>query len=445
MTFLSQTFLLQLTGDGRMRKHALIVERCVRSPVMANNIIARRGRPRSGSARSRHRESAHIDGGFGAYLQNLGYSTFTVKRYQERVAFVADWLRFHRPWQRLSTVTRRHVPGLLKRCLSGRAKHTLFQYRKALFRWLRYQGRFVPPARQTQWRPWLDDYQRFLQFHRGVGPSTIEHSAADVAAFLRWQFGRGPVEWTTVTPEDIRTFAQRHVRGVKPIYGKERLGRLRRFLRFMHMRGACSAQLATAVPKIAIRPEARRPEILSPGQCQALLASFSPTPEGRRDYAMALCMLDLGLRGAEVINLRMQDVGWKAHRLSVPATKTGRGRELPVPKHLLAALRRYVKNGRPSGNRFDFVFLRHPRRCGHPLTRQILKYTMERAYRRCGFPESWFGTHRLRHTFATRLHHSGAGIKPIADLLGHRRFDTTLVYTRIECKELRSLAQPWPG
>ena len=404
--------------------------------------------PQSGTPKSRRISSAKstvIDDGFVAYLKDLGYSTFTVRRYSRRVAFIDAWLRSHRRWRRLSNITRRCVPTLLRECLVGRAKQTHFQYRKALFRWVRYQGRFIPPARRTQWRSWLEDYLNFLQIHRGVGTSTIEQSAADVEAFLRWRFGRGAVEWSAVRPEEIRIFAQRRVCGVKPIYAKGRLSRLRLFLRFAHMRGACSAQLAAAVPKIAIRPETRRPEVLSPAQCRALLASFPPTPEGKRDRAMTLCMLDLGLRGAEVISLQMQDVDWKKRRLSVPATKTGRGRELPLPDHVLLALQKYVKDGRPSESRFDYLFLRHPRRRGHPLTRQVLQYTMVRAYRRNGFSESWYGTHRLRHTFATRLHRSGASIKPIADLLGHRRCDTTLIYTRIQCEDLRSLVEPWPA
>jgi site-specific recombinase XerD len=409
---------------------------------MTTKIISRSVRLKSG--RRRHSKSALIEDGFGAYLKDLGYSAFTVKRYQQRVAFVAHWLQSHRATRRFSSITRRCIPTLLKECLPSRGKHTLFQYRKALFRWLRYQGRFIAPDRRRQWQPWLTDYLNFLQFHRGVGISTLEHSAVDVKAYLGWQFGRGAAEWSAVTPEEIRIFAQHRVRGVKPIYAKARLGRLRRFLLFVHMRGACSAQLAAAVPKIAIRPEACRPEILSPEQGRALLATFSLTPEGRRDHAMTLCMLDLGMRGVEVISLRMQDVDWEERRLSVPPTKTGRGRELPLPNHVFVALQRYVKNGRPSGSRFDYLFLRHPRRCGHPLTRQVLKYAMERAYRRSGLPEAWHGTHRLRHTFATRLHLSGVGIKPVADLLGHRRCESTLVYTRIQCEELRSLAQPWP-
>jgi site-specific recombinase XerD len=96
---------------------------------------------------------------------------------------------------------------------------------------------------------------------------------------------------------------------------------------------------------------------------------------------------------------------------------------------VLAALRNYFKNGRPKDKGFDHLFLRHPNRCGHPLSSGALKQMVQRAYRRCRFPKSWSGTHRLRHTFATRLHRSGADLKPIADLLGHRKLDSTTIYT----------------
>ena len=66
------------------------------------------------------------------------------------------------------------------------------------------------------------------------------------------------------------------------------------------------------------------------------------------------------------------------------------------------------------------------------------------AYRHCGFPPGWSGTHRLRHTFASRLHQHGVDMKPIADLLGHRRLDSTNIYTQVDLEALRRMAKPWP-
>ena len=159
---------------------------------------------------------------------------------------------------------------------------------------------------------------------------------------------------------------------------------------------------------------------------------------------MTLCMLDLGFRGSEVINLRLSDIDWQGRWLYVRATKTGQGRQSPIPNRVFAALRDYIENARPALMSFDNVFIRHPRRAGYPLSRCALKAMVSAAYRRCHFPKSWSGTHRLRHTFASRLYERGAEMKPLADLLGHRRLNSTNDYTQVDPKAMRSLAQPWP-
>jgi site-specific recombinase XerD len=318
------------------------------------------------------------------------------------------------------------------------------KYRKAVFHWLRFQGRYSAPV-TCPWAPWLSDYLQFLRTHQGVSRSTLERNEASAKAFLEWQFGAGRAKWSRVQPADIWRFASHYVRGVKPGTGKSRLGCVRRFLNFVHLRGACRPELAAAIPKVAVCRAAPRPEILSPSQRRKLLAFVRrTTPEGKRNHAMILCMLDLGLRAGEVIGLQLQDIDWKARRLHVRLTKTGRGRELPLPTHVLEALLDYIRTGRPQNSSFDHVFLRHPQRRGYPLSRGALQGMVCQAYRHCGFPSTWTGTHRLRHTFASRLHQRGVDMKPIADLLGHRRLDSTNLYTQVDLKALRQLGLPWP-
>ena len=97
---------------------------------------------------------------------------------------------------------------------------------------------------------------------------------------------------------------------------------------------------------------------------------------------MTLCMLDLGFRGSEVINLRLSDIDWQGRWLDVRATKTGQGRQLPIPNRVFAALRDYIGNARPTLTSFDKVFVRHPRGVGHPLSQCGLKAMLSAAYRR---------------------------------------------------------------
>ena len=390
-------------------------------------------------------EIAAINGGFTDYLRGRGFAAITVEQCRRHLLRVSQWLRESRRHRSLDALARRGISRLLRDFIPDRSAETAFNYRKALRHWLRFRGTFSKPGRTGAWEPWVADYVEFLQRHRGVGPATIEHAERSVRAFLSWKFGRGKADWRTVKATDIWRFAERMARGVSRIYAKARLGHLRRFLRFVQLQGACSGDVIAAVPSIAVFGQSPRPAILSDLQSRTLLASFSRTrPEGRRDYAMTVCMLELGLRGAEVIGLRLHDIDWRRHRLKVPATKTGRGRELPLPPRLLLALRRYVHNGRPTTGT-DHVFVRHPRRVGQPLSRAAIKSMVRAAYVRCGFPASWFGTHRLRHTFVSRLVRRGADIKPLADLLGHRRFNSTNHYAHVDTEALRPLSQPWPA
>jgi site-specific recombinase XerD len=389
-------------------------------------------------------DMAVIHGDFADHLRARHYAPLTVDHYQRHMVRVACWLREHRRHPTLSELTRRMVPRLLAQVLPCRSQETRMNYRKAVFHWLRFKGRYSEPVVRP-WASWLIDYLQFLRTHQGVGQSTLEFNEDNAKAFMQWQFGTGQANWSQVKPTDLWSFARDHIRGVKPSTGKARLGYVRRFLRFVHLKGACGPQLAAAIPKVAICGGPRRPEILTRQQRCKLLASFErTTPESKRNYAMILCMLDLGLRGGEVMGLRLQDIDWQARWLNVRVTKTGRGRRLPLPAQVLEALRDYVKTGRPQNTPFDHVFLRHPHRRGYPLSRSVLKSMVRLAYRRCGFPPTWSGTHRLRHSFASRLHQRGVDMKPIADLLGHRRLDSTNIYTQVNIEALRALAKPWP-
>jgi len=55
------------------------------------------------------------------------------------------------------------------------------------------------------------------------------------------------------------------------------------------------------------------------------------------------------------------------------------------------------------------------------------------------------GAHLLRHSLATRMLSNGASLAQIADILRHRQLQTTQIYTKVDVKTLRKLAQPWPG
>ena len=382
-----------------------------------------------------------IENGFESYLRERHAAAFTIDRYCTFLLRVAEFLS--RRGKSLRELRRRDVPAVLRGCLPGWKAESCQGQRAALHLWLRFQGRYEERLPRAPWQRLLEDYARFMLVHRGLAPCTREHYLRIAGRFLTWQWRQTATDWRRVRPEHIRRFAERCARGYRPKTVGDELSALRQFLRFMHLRGLISPWLPQAVPRVADYGHGRRKEVLTDAQRRQFLAGFERRlPKRHRDYTMALCMLDLGLRGVEISRLRLCDIDWSRRRMTVPPAKRSPGRQLPIPPHVMQALRAYVKS-RPESHH-DELFVGDKLLIGRPLSPCAVGSAMTRAYRRCGFSRHWHGSHRLRHTFATRLCTRGVDIKQIADLLGHRLVTTTNRYAQVDPRGFRALAQPWP-
>jgi site-specific recombinase XerD len=309
---------------------------------------------------------------------------------------------------------------------------------------LRSDGRPTPLDCPEQIAGVLDSFRRHLRETRGLSEQTARIRAYYARAFLERTFGHGPLRWDALAPRDVRAFITHYSKRWKPSSAHVVVASLRVFLRYLQMRGWCDPVLVAAVPRLPQWRLARVPRVLSEEQLDAFLAAFDrATAIGRRDYAMALCQAELGLRAGEVAALRLEDLDWRAAVLRVPAGKVGRERELPLAARVGRAIADYLRHGRPA-TRDRHVFVRHRPLCGTPVNTAVIQTAVQRAYAQVAGCETWVGTHALRHTAATRLHRRGAKLKEVADLLGHRSLDTTVIYTKVDLPHLAAVALPWP-
>jgi integrase len=92
---------------------------------------------------------------------------------------------------------------------------------------------------------------------------------------------------------------------------------------------------------------------------QRLLASIDRRSAiGRRHYAMLLLLAVYGLRAGEVVELRIDDVDWRARVIHVRRSKTGRPLALPLTTAVGQALVAYLRRGRPRTDARE-IFVRH--------------------------------------------------------------------------------------
>jgi integrase/recombinase XerD len=216
---------------------------------------------------------------------------------------------------------------------------------------------------------------------------------------------------------------------------------LRSFLRFCFVEGLVGSDLSGAALAVSVRRRSLLPQGLAKGDADALLASCDRRRSGgRRDYAILVTLVRLGLRAGEVAGLMLADCDWRAGEIVVHG-KGGRDDRLPLPVEVGEAIAGYLRRGRPISARGE-VFLRLVAPVG-PLGRGGVSAVVRRACVRAGVAP--VGAHRLRHTAACEMLGAGVGLPEIGQVLRHRSLASTAVYARVDLDALRGLARPWPG
>lgn len=122
------------------------------------------------------------------------------------------------------------------------------------------------------------------------------------------------------------------------------------------------------------RRRSRPPRILSQDEIRAILDEAAKLPDHRfmpfrgQTYRMVfLTLYTLGLRGSEALNLRLGDIDFTQHCLTVGQTKFYKGRVLPFGPRYEAALRTYI-DAHPllrSSSREAFLFPTDSQRTPH--------------------------------------------------------------------------------
>lgn len=396
-----------------------------------------------------------LDPSIGAYVQHLearGYAAASICMYVESVAHLAYWMRR----KRLSLadmnerLVRQFIDRHLPRCRCARrcqrSEHIVRAALVQLLIVLRAAGEIRPPFSDEREHiaAELDEFTRFLVHVRGVAVPTQRDRFLHVRAFLRDRFPAEPIRLASLKPAHVADFTLRYAANWTPSSKKALGNSLRSYLRYRALRGDQTTPLIAAIPRIAQWRMASLPKWLSSEELGRLLGAFDrSTATGRRDYAITRCLVDLGLRTAEVARLHLDDVAWHEGTLRIH----GKGRRvdlLPLPEATGRAIVEYLRKGRPVTPDRG-LFVRHRPPLGKPLSPCIVRNAVRFAARRCGLEQCIHGPHILRHTVAKRLLQRGATLKQIADVLRHRCLDTTGIYAKVDLAALTRVALPWPG
>lgn len=281
-------------------------------------------------------------------------------------------------------------------------------------------------------------FARYLLSERGLATGTVRGYLAHARRFLDGLSGSAV---SGVTAEQVTAAVLNEADGGGSVSTVQNfVAALRAFLRFCFLEGLLGTDLSGAALAVTGRRRSPLPQGISRSEARALLASCDRrTALGRRDYAIILTLLRLGLRRGELAAVRLDDLDWRAGEVVIHG-KGGRRDRLPLPAEVGAAIAGYLRRGRPQGSRRE-LFLRARAPFG-PIDAGTVSSTVRRACRRAGIVS--MGAHRLRHTAACQMVAAGVPLTHIGQVLRHRSLQSTAIYARVDVERLRELAAPWP-
>jgi integrase/recombinase XerD len=284
---------------------------------------------------------------------------------------------------------------------------------------MKHSTREISPLRQRM----LEDMRL-----RKLAPHTQEaylRSVRRLAGYLR----RAP---DTATVEDLRNF-QLHLvdRGSSPITLNATITGLKFFFDVTLDRAELMSKMKPVfVPRTL-------PVVLSREEVSALIAA---TRNIKHQTALSIAY-GAGLRASEVISLKVGDIDSTRMTLRIQQGKGGKDRYAMLSPVMLERLRTWWRVARAQGKMLDGGWLFPGLNPVEPLTaRQLNRAAHEAAL--AARIDKRVSLHTLRHSFATHLLEQKVDIRVIQVLLGHKKLETTSLYTHVATEILRQVIGP---
>jgi integrase/recombinase XerD len=178
--------------------------------------------------------------------------------------------------------------------------------------------------------------------------------------------------------------------------------------------------------------------VLNVKEAKRLMETPPDTRTGKRDRAILETLYGTGIRRGECARLDLSDLDLRARTLLVRNGKGGKDRMVPVTGRAAAALSVYLRDVRPEllvGPGEPALFL--TAWWGKRLSDVSIVFLLRRHAKAAGL--SHVHLHALRHACATHLLRNGADVRHVQALLGHRKLQTTALYTRVVIEDLRKV------
>lgn len=282
------------------------------------------------------------------------------------------------------------------------------------------------------------ELEAFLQTLRDEGYKeiTIRQYRTQLVKMLRCFSENGIASWKDVNAGCVQqAFGESANIAIFATYA-------RKFFAYLVEQGITAANYSGILP--TVRYPKRVPSVYTYEEVEKLLLCVDRnTPMGKRDYAVLLLAVRLGMRASDIRLLCFPNVDFKNRKISYVQFKTSVPQTLSLLPEVEEAVRDYIENGRPETDE-PYIFLTYRKT---QLSRSAVSLIADKYFKQAGIDpgDRHHGSHSLRMTFASELVAENVPFEAVSRLLGHEDKASVSHYVVLATESLRSCALPVPG
>jgi len=175
-----------------------------------------------------------------------------------------------------------------------------------------------------------------------------------------------------------------------------------------------------AISLPSLKGDTRLPVILNRSELRELFKA----PTLLKHRIVLTLIYSAGLRGQEVINLKLSDIDFERKTIHIRQSKYKKDRIVPLSGYMAKGLKKYIAAENP------YVWLLNGKEPDGRYSVRGLSWVMRETLKKTSIKKQ-VNLHSLRHTYATHLLEEGLNIVTLKDLLGHSEIATTMIYLHL--------------
>ena len=247
---------------------------------------------------------------------------------------------------------------------------------------------------------------------RGQSKSTLNNYIRRIALFVI-HFERLPDQVSEDEANEYLVALARDPKSPSRSSFKHMVYGLRYYFRLLGMN-----KKAIALP--ALNGNTKLPVILNRAELKELFAA----PTLLKQRIVLTLIYSAGLRGLEVINLKIPDVDFERKTIHIRQTKYKKDRILPLSPTMAIGLKKYLGAENPH------IWLFNGKQANGQYSTRGISWVMRENLKKTSIAKK-VNLHSLRHSYATHLLEEGVNIVSLKELLGHAQITTTMIYLHV--------------